>query len=286
MRRNGKAAVLIVATLYAAGCARSDYWLSQQERQSWRQIEDRRIAQAKDAPPPKILPDTFIAAAQLYETQHDFRKALVMYDKAIASCAGYARAYHRKGLLLSAMTRYEASEECLRLAVEFKPENARIRNDYAFALMILNDWTAAELELRRAIELDPDLNRAYINLGMTLCQLDRFREGLSAFCKALPQYRRPVQPRTHATRQTTLPGSRQCVRNRSRTGPQLLRGQGATGGTAAQTPTGRAARPAGILRRATRYIRRRARQSPGTAIQLPEGATRLGQGTTRGQNAV
>ncbi|HYV34588.1 MAG TPA: tetratricopeptide repeat protein, partial [Gemmataceae bacterium] len=46
-------------------------------------------------------------------------------------------------------------------------------------------WEDAERYLRQAIAADPKFQRAWVNLGMTLCQQQHYDEGLAAFSKAV-----------------------------------------------------------------------------------------------------
>jgi tetratricopeptide (TPR) repeat protein len=53
--------------------------------------------------------------------------------------------------------------------------------------MYRNEWGKAESEFRRAIDLDPTLTRAQVNLGLALSKLGRFDDALAAFNSALPE---------------------------------------------------------------------------------------------------
>ena len=48
-------------------------------------------------------------------------------------------------------------------------------------------WADARGELQRAIQLQPHFPSAHVNLGITLCKLDRFDEGLMSFQAVLPE---------------------------------------------------------------------------------------------------
>ena len=52
--------------------------------------------------------------------------------------------------------------------------------------LLPGNWDRAEQTYRKALELKPDLKRAWVNLGLTLAQLGRPEESFDAFTKAVP----------------------------------------------------------------------------------------------------
>ncbi len=188
MLHNGKARLFIVATLCAAGCAKSDFQVARQSRTTLRPAAaDREMANAPEEKPPKILPETHFAAGMLFERQGQFDPAIAQYRKAVALNHNYAAAYHRLALLLSATGQHLEAAETLQRAVAQRPENAVLRNDLGFEWMLAQQWDDAERELRKAIELQPDLVTPHINLGMVLAKSGRFGESLAAFQAVLPE---------------------------------------------------------------------------------------------------
>jgi len=185
---NRKARLFIVATLCAAGCAKSDFQVARQSRNAmWPAAADRAMANAPEEKPPKILPETHFAAGMLFERQGQFDLAVAQYRKAVALNHNYVAAYHRLALLLSATGQHLEAAETLQRAVAQRPENAVLRNDLGFEWMLAQQWDDAERELRKAIELQPDLAASHINLGMVLAKSGRFGESLSAFQTVLPE---------------------------------------------------------------------------------------------------
>ena len=51
------------------------------------------------------------------------------------------------------------------------------------SLLLLGDFVAAEMELRRAVDLDPEDPAGWNNLGLALGHLERYAEALEAFRK-------------------------------------------------------------------------------------------------------
>ena len=103
-------------------------------------------------------------------------------------------AVRREGSLLVAKGDSEGAIERFQQALELDPGNAK---DYYIYLgrahEMLNRLEEAEASYRKAIELDPDYIRAYINLGCTFLDQGRFYEAEASFRKALeldPDYAR------------------------------------------------------------------------------------------------
>ena len=186
MLRDPRAIVLAMVTLIAAGCAGSESKISRHARETWRPVSDAAVAKARDARVPKILPETHFAAARLFESQGDFRRAITQYRKAIAVNHSYVEAYHRLGLLLSMTGQRQEAITTLGRAVELKPDSAILHNNLGFELMLGKRWREAQREFLRAIELKPEFARAYINLGIVQSKLGWFDSALATFQAILP----------------------------------------------------------------------------------------------------
>ncbi|UCC32687.1 MAG: tetratricopeptide repeat protein [Phycisphaerales bacterium] len=186
MLRDRRAIVLATVTLIAAGCAGSDNKISRHRRETWRPVSDAAVAKARDARVPKILPETHFAAARLFESQGDFRRAITQYRRAVAVNHNYVEAYHRLGLLLSMTGQRQEAIATLGRAVELKPDSAVLHNNLGFELMLGKRWREAQREFLRAIELKPNFARAYINLGIVQSRLGWFDNALTTFQAILP----------------------------------------------------------------------------------------------------
>lgn len=187
MLRNVKATTLTLAVLFAAGCAKSDYVVSRNGQTQWERVDKAAMANAPQAVPPKILPETFFAAGRLFEAQGLLGKAITQYRKAVAVNHEYGDAFHRLGVVLGAIGKHAEATEALGRAAELRPNDAVLRNNLGFEFILQGRWEEAERELNRAIELQPHFARAHINLGMTLSRGHRFDEALASFRKVLPE---------------------------------------------------------------------------------------------------
>ena len=86
MHSNRKSQAFAVTALVAAGCANSNsnFKLAPQQRTSLHAVTDDRVMNAPLENAPKILPETHLAAARMFEAQHDLPKAIQQYRRAIA----------------------------------------------------------------------------------------------------------------------------------------------------------------------------------------------------------
>lgn len=188
MLRRGIASLLTLAVLGTVGCAHSDTPLSAREGGLWKSAsKDRRMLDAKEAEPPKILPETYFAAGHLLEQQGRIERAIVQYRRAVAVGHKYAPAYHRLGLLLSETGRRADALQALRRATELAPRDAIVRNNLGYELMMHEKWEDAAHEFSRAVELESGFARAHVNYGMALSKLGRFDEALASFRAVLPE---------------------------------------------------------------------------------------------------
>jgi len=187
MLRNRKATILMLTTLGVAGCAHSDRPKQRYGEPLWRPADNAKSIEAVEAPSAAILPQTHFAAAKLFESQHLHGKAATQYRKAIAVDHTFVEAYHRLGLLLSRMGKHEQALDPLQRAVQLKPKNPVLRNNYGFEFLLNQRWVEAEQQFVRAVELKPDFPRAYINLGIVYSKVGRFDESLASFRSVLPE---------------------------------------------------------------------------------------------------
>jgi tetratricopeptide (TPR) repeat protein len=184
-RRKGWLWLLVAGSL--AGCAnRSDRPLARRYMEAVKPGPEMP-EDIPEAESPKVLPETHLAAAKLFESQGHLAKALVQYRKAIAVNHNYVEAYHRLGLLLSTLNQRKEALEALQRAVELSPDDAVLRNNLGFELMMAGRWQDAERELSRSLAIKPDFARAHVNMGIVRSKLDRFDDALASFIAALPE---------------------------------------------------------------------------------------------------
>src|SRR5258705_3261763 len=123
---------------------------------------------------------------------HGYAKGLQFFEQAIEkdptyalAHAGLADSYIRlgsRGLLPPEASWRKKAEAAARRAVEI--DDTLVEAHVALGFARLHDWhfTAAETELKRAVELDPDSEQAWLRYSHFLWTVGRFDEGI-AFAK-------------------------------------------------------------------------------------------------------
>ena len=79
------------------------------------------------------------------------------------------------------------AEQSFQQALQQKPKDPELLNDYAYFLSLDKDWKKAETLYREAIKQNPNYDKAYINLGLLLGQQGRFAESEKLFAKVLDE---------------------------------------------------------------------------------------------------
>jgi TolB-like protein/Tfp pilus assembly protein PilF len=128
-------------------------------------------------------------------TRDSLRRAQEAFQRAITADPTFARAYsgladsylllERYGVLPAAEAVPEA-QAAARRALEIDTDLAEARNSLAYAFMIGDwDWTAADREFRRAVELDPRYAPGHHWRGWHLARMGRTDEAIASMERAL-----------------------------------------------------------------------------------------------------
>src|SRR5262249_57924483 len=88
------------------------------------------------------------------------------------------------------------------------PRDANLLNDLGYSYYNHGDWQEAERWLRKSLAVDSHHQRAWINLGMTLGQQERYDESVEAFGHAV----RPAEAHCNLAFILTTQGRRQEAR--------------------------------------------------------------------------
>jgi Flp pilus assembly protein TadD len=96
---------------------------------------------------------------------------------------------------LTAMRRFDAAEKELRRVLKFQPDNADIHLGLGIISLRRGLYTQADLELKRATELDPGSGTALYYRADALNQLSRVDEALDLLARAAQL--QPEQPRSY-----------------------------------------------------------------------------------------
>jgi Tfp pilus assembly protein PilF len=172
----------LVGAIALLGCVQpEERVVSSQRKPSWKDADAAALTAARDLPPPKIRPETHVAAAKLFEGQGNIGQAITQYRKALAVDPECVEAHCGLGVLLGKIRRHAEAEASLQAAVTLRPRSPALRNNLGYEYMLQERWTDAEAELRNAIRLQPDYRRAHVNLGVALCKQGLFDDGLAEF---------------------------------------------------------------------------------------------------------
>jgi tetratricopeptide (TPR) repeat protein len=86
--------------------------------------------------------------------------------------------YDRHDDQSKAMTEFQA-------LLKKRPKDPNLLNDVGYSHYNRGQWAEAEAHLRKAVAADKTNKRAWVNLGMALCQQGKYQEGLDAFGKVV-----------------------------------------------------------------------------------------------------
>jgi len=153
----------------------------------WKQDEAApKPTEIKDAPAPRILPETHMAAGQMLESRGDLQAAIVQYEKAIDIHSRYTPAYNRLGIVYQKLRRFDDADQIFRRGIEADAKSATLYNNFGYCLLLQERFDDAEHALRSALHINPDFKRARMNLGIALARLKRYDASLGQFSRLLP----------------------------------------------------------------------------------------------------
>jgi tetratricopeptide (TPR) repeat protein len=134
--------------------------------------------------------------AQLYHRAGDLMKAEDLYREILQEDPTNPDAYHLLGLIGLQAGKYPIARELIQLAVDLDEAKAVYHANLAAAWYGQREYEKAEVEYRRAVELDPDYDEAYLNLGIVLKHQEKFEEAIEPLDNAVKI--RPRDPKPFA----------------------------------------------------------------------------------------
>jgi tetratricopeptide (TPR) repeat protein len=138
--------------------------------------------------PPKQAAVACLAAAQELDQKgrnaDASKQAIALYEKARAldpaSAAGVGR---RLAVLYDQLGDFSKAQAEYEPLLKATPQDARLLNDVGYSYYCRGDLATAENFLRQAVQLEPGLKPAWLNLGLTLAATGRMQDGFEAFMK-------------------------------------------------------------------------------------------------------
>jgi len=115
-----------------------------------------------------------------------YAEAAVQYERARQFDPGIPGVSRRLAVLYDELDRYNRARDEYKAALAEEPDDAALMNDYGYFNYSNGNLEQAEIWLRRAVDQDPFLDVAWVNLGVVLAEQQRYKESLKAFQQVLP----------------------------------------------------------------------------------------------------
>jgi Tfp pilus assembly protein PilF len=119
--------------------------------------------------------------AQKLEKSGNEADAVKQYESVLRLDANNLQAMRRLGVLYDNTCEFSKADDMYRKAVKALPKDADVYNDWGYSYYLRLKFDDAESKLRRAVQLDPNHQRARCNLGLTLGQMGRLDEAKKVF---------------------------------------------------------------------------------------------------------
>ncbi len=135
----------------------------------------------------KRLADANLAAkeAESRFRRGEFREALQMLELALSTTGGGPALFNAIGCVYLKLDRAEEARSSFAFAIEREPELGAAHLNLGAALLCLNDVEEAEAELRTGLRLDPSSGSGWNTLGNLLFHTGRRREAISHWERAV-----------------------------------------------------------------------------------------------------
>lgn len=127
-----------------------------------------------------------LRTAHEFDKQGQIEAAIRLYEKARASEPSTEKVASRRLAVL-----YDRAGDFSKASIEYdallkaNPKDADLLNDLGYSYYCRGDWANAEAHLTKAVQLDSNHKRAWVNLGLALAQQSKWDESYQAFCKAV-----------------------------------------------------------------------------------------------------
>jgi Tfp pilus assembly protein PilF len=106
------------------------------------------------------------------------------YREAIRRDPSRSDAYRRLAILHDLQGKFQESADFYQKALEAKPGDPLVFCDKGYSFYLQRRWAEAEMNLKQALAIKPDLDRAHNNLGLVLAHNNQADAALAEFRKA------------------------------------------------------------------------------------------------------
>ncbi|TWT34621.1 tetratricopeptide repeat protein [Blastopirellula retiformator] len=133
--------------------------------------------------PPKDAAKVCVSTAKQLHQRGEFAQAAAMLERGrTLAPKGYDYSRHLAALY-SNLEIAEKAEAEYQLALSASPQDADLWNDYGYFQYRQNQFAAAEKSFRQALSIDPQHEKASMNLSVALVSMDRLPEAYERFEK-------------------------------------------------------------------------------------------------------
>jgi len=136
----------------------------------------------------KEIDDVVLALADLTardETDAAYKLALKYYDEALARDEECWRALYGKAWVLERMESWDAAEEVYREVMAVRPSSVAAVNSVGYCLFKQGRVSGAQVQFKRALDMDADYATAMANLGATLDAQAKYAQAIKIYVKIL-----------------------------------------------------------------------------------------------------
>lgn len=113
------------------------------------------------------------------------KAAMELYEKVLAADAENTRALYGKAWVLERLAKFEEAETVYREVAQFLPVDPSVVESVGYMLFQQGRISDAQVQFKKAIDLDPDYASAYANLGATFDAKAEYQKAIAWYEKLL-----------------------------------------------------------------------------------------------------
>jgi Tfp pilus assembly protein PilF len=220
-RRFAWAAVAVWCLLVNGGCLHNMPW-SHSDPQSVPALADNATpagTRERDLPLAQSAQLHLSLADKMEKSGHD-AEAVACFEKA-RQCDSHVQVSRRLAPLYDRLGDNKHALEEYQKALKANPRDADLLNSLGYFYYTRGQWPEAEQTFRQALAINPNLPRAWTNLGLTLGQLGKYDECFAAFAKVVTEAEAFSNLGFIKTTQGKLEDAKQAYREALRLDPNL-----------------------------------------------------------------
>ena len=120
-----------------------------------------------------------------FEQNGNLAEAGAQYEMARRANPGLKDIGHRIAIIYDELGEHSKAMAEYERELAARPNDADLLNDVGYCEYNRGNWLAAEKYFRQVVAINPQHQRAWINLGLTLGQEERYQESMEAFLKVV-----------------------------------------------------------------------------------------------------